>query len=94
MLAPKPCRYHSEEGWTAAIRLILSHYGTEVEVCRRTCLPLLHGALPANLVSQVSARRVSNTPISRLCLCSVQEDASHIFVAIVPVVLDSIFKYW
>lgn len=45
--------YHSEEGWTAAIRLILAHYGTEVE-----------------------------------------EDASHIFVAIVPVVLDSIFKYW
>ena len=25
-------RYHSEEGWTAAIRLILGHYGAEVEV--------------------------------------------------------------
>ena len=23
-----------------------------------------------------------------------QEDSSHIFVAIVPVVLDSFFKYW
>ncbi len=27
-------------------------------------------------------------------LLYVQEDASHIFVAIVPVVLDSFFKYW
>jgi hypothetical protein len=29
-----------------------------------------------------------------LWFCFLQEDASHIFVAIVPVVLDSIFKYW
>ena len=25
--------YHSEDGWTAAIRLISNHYGYEVEVC-------------------------------------------------------------
>lgn len=29
---PLLCRYHSEEGWTAAIKLLLGHYGSEVEV--------------------------------------------------------------
>lgn len=45
--------YHSEEGWTAAIRLITNHYGSETE----------------------------EAPI-------------YTFVAIVPVTLDAIFKYW
>lgn len=45
--------YHSEEGWTAALNLLSSHYG-------------LHA----------------------------REDGLHLFVATVPVVLDSLFKYW
>jgi len=45
--------YHSEEGWTAAIHLLLKHYGAEAD-----------------------------------------EDASHLFVATIPVILDSFFKYW
>ncbi|GMH32934.1 hypothetical protein BSKO_00768 [Bryopsis sp. KO-2023] len=45
--------YHSEEGWTAAIRVISGHYGKEPE-----------------------------------------ESAIYIFVATVPVLLDTCFKYW
>lgn len=45
--------YHSEEGWTAAIRMLTRHYGYEVE----------------------------NGPI-------------YVFVAVVPVTLDALFKYW
>ncbi|KAK9815440.1 hypothetical protein WJX72_003688 [[Myrmecia] bisecta] len=45
--------YHSEEGWTAAIRLLTNHYGYEVE----------------------------EAPI-------------YLFVAIVPVTMDALFKYW
>ena len=33
------------------------------------------------------------TSFDLLCL-AMQEDISHVFVAIVPVVLDSFFKYW
>jgi len=31
--------YHSEEGWTAAIKIITNHYGSEVEVrgCASSC---------------------------------------------------------
>ncbi|KAK9808357.1 hypothetical protein WJX73_005703 [Symbiochloris irregularis] len=45
--------YHSEEGWTAAIRMLTRHYGYDVD----------------------------NGPI-------------FVFVAIVPVTLDAMFKYW
>lgn len=45
--------YHSEEGWTAAIRMLTRHYGYDVE----------------------------NGPI-------------YVFVAVVPVTLDALFKYW
>lgn len=45
--------YHSEEGWTAAIKIITNHYGSEVE----------------------------EAPI-------------YTFVAIVPVTMDALFKYW
>ncbi|KAK9868997.1 hypothetical protein WJX84_006948 [Apatococcus fuscideae] len=45
--------YHSEEGWTAAIRMLTGHYGYETE-----------------------------------------ESSIFIFVAIVPVTMDALFKYW
>ncbi len=51
--------YHSEEGWTAAIRLITNHYGSEVEVSMRAwaypvfaCKFPLTDALCCNSISE------------------------------------------
>lgn len=54
--------YHSEEGWTAAIRLISNHYGFEAEVCVCLCAVCWMHATPA-------FRRDPCTCLWRRCPC-------------------------
>ena len=100
--------YHSEEGWTALLKLLSGHYGVESEVRRGP-----RGAWGAGALGLGAARaapwqsKAQKLHVEPCCApgwpllippmhlppdALAQESGLKVFVAIVPVVMDSLFK--
>ena len=126
--------YHSEDGWTATLRIFSRHYGLEAEVTVSLtvlregpgCTLVLHACSAGTLAAECpslpcvrSPPRTEPGPSSPhpppthphppppthplqfrrfLCLLQqlyrIQDESLKVFVAIVPVFFDSLFKVW